>query len=427
MTLRALLSAVLLLVFPAHVALGQALAYGAVTPLNDAIVQALQNNPDIQAARSEQEAATQRIAPAGALEDPMLEAGVVNLPTGSFSFHREDMTMKMIGLSQRLPYPGKRALRQDVASKEAEATGYALQELRNRVTRDVKLAYFDLSLVMESTRITENNKRVLEQLSKIAENRYAVGQASQADVLKAQTQLSKMNDELIKLERERRMFEAELNRVMGAPSNRPALIPRAPELWEGSLQPDLLRDVVLTSRPELQALQTKIARGDKAVELARKDYYPDFDVRLWYGQRDKTSTGERREDMVTLTVAINLPIWGGVKQGPRVAEAIAMREQAISMYEARKNEVLSQLRQQVASAQQNYQSARLYETTVLTQARLTLESSLASYRVNRVDFLTLLDNQMSVFNYEIGLASAVVNQNKALAEIELITGQPTLQ
>jgi outer membrane protein TolC len=104
-----------------------------------------------------------------------------------------------------------------------------------------------------------------------------------------------------------------------------------------------------------------------------------------------------------------------------------MREQAIRMYEARKNEVLSQLRQQLASAEQSYRSARLYETTVLTQARLALESALASYRVNRVDFLTLLDNQMSVFSYEIGLASAVVNQNKALAEIEFITGQPIMR
>jgi outer membrane protein TolC len=94
------------------------------------------------------------------------------------------------------------------------------------------------------------------------------------------------------------------------------------------------------------------------------------------------------------------------------------------MFEARRNEMLSQLRQQLASAAQSYQSAKLYETTVLTQSRLAAESSLASYRVNRVDFLTLLDNRMTVFNYEINYATAVVNQNKALAEIEFITGKP---
>lgn len=404
-------------------AAGQSQVQTGAASLDQVVAEALQNNPELQAAKREQEAAEQRIAPAGALDDPMLEAGVLNLPTGSLRFNREDMTMKMVGLSQRLPYPGKRELRQDVATKEAEAAAYGAQELMNRVRRDVKMAYFDLSLVVESIRITETNKQVLEQLSKIAEARYSVGQASQADVLKAQTQVSKMTDELIKLERERLMFEAELHRLMGSPSNRPTPQPRELLLWEGSLQPELLRDAVLTSRPELRALQTKIDRNDKAVELARKDYYPDFDVRLSYGQRDKMPTGERRDDMVSLTVAINLPIWGAAKQGPRIAESIAMREQAARMFEARRNEMLSQLRQQLASAAQSYQSAKLYETTVLTQSRLAAESSLASYRVNRVDFLTLLDNRMTVFTYEINFATAVVNQNKALAEIEFITGK----
>jgi outer membrane protein TolC len=119
-----------------------------------------------------------------------------------------------------------------------------------------------------------------------------------------------------------------------------------------------------------------------------------------------------------------LPIWGDTKQGPRVAEAIAMRDQANRMYEARRNEVLAQLKQQIAAAEQSYRSARLYETTALVQSRSAVESALASYRVNRVDFLTLLDNQMNVFSYEIGYATAVVNQSKALAEIEFITGKP---
>jgi outer membrane protein TolC len=93
------------------------------------------------------------------------------------------------------------------------------------------------------------------------------------------------------------------------------------------------------------------------------------------------------------------------------------------MYEAQRNEMLSQLKQRVASAEQNYRSARLYETSVLVQARLAGESSLAAYKVSRVDFLTLLESQMTVFNYEINHASAIVNQNKALAEIEFITGK----
>lgn len=387
------------------------------------IAEALQNNPEILAARKEQEAAAQRIAPAGALDDPMLEAGVVNWPTDSFRFDREDMTMKMIGLAQRFPYPGKRGLRQDVAAKEAESAGYAHQEIVNRVAREAKIAYFDLALVIESVRLTEQNKLTLGQFLKIAEGRYAVGQASQADVLKAQTQLSKMQEELIKLARERPMFEAELVRVLGRSPESAAPVPETPQLREMPLTFSELHDKALRERPQLLALQTTVARTEKALELMRKDAYPDFDVRFSYGQRDRMPDGTKRSDMVNLVVAVNLPVWRENKITPRIAEAQAMREQALGMYQAQRNEVAMKLRQQVAAAEQNLRSARLYRNDILPQARLSVEAALAAYRVNRVDVMTLLDSQMNVFNFEIAHAAAVVNYNKALAEIDLLTGR----
>ena len=393
------------------------------TPLKALVSEALQNNPEIQAARKEREAAQHRVAPAGALDDPMLEAGFINVPTNSLRFDREDMTMKMIGLSQRLPYPGKRGLRQDVAARDADAVGHGYQETVNRGARDVRMAYFDLSQVIDSTRLVETNKLVLEQFLRIAESRYAVGQGSQADVLKAQTQLSKMTEELIKLARERSMIEADLNRALGRGANAAAPLPESPGLREATLQLDTLHETALRERPQLLALQSIVARNEKALELARKEYNPDFDVRLSYGQRDNALDGMKRSDMVSLTVAINLPVWRDGKLAPRVAEAQAMRERALNMYQAQRNEVAMKLRQQVAAAEQSLRSARIYQTDILPQARLTVESALAAYRVNRVDFLMLLDSQMNVFNYEISLVAAVSSHNKALAEIELLTGR----
>jgi outer membrane protein TolC len=184
-----------------------------------------------------------------------------------------------------------------------------------------------------------------------------------------------------------------------------------------------LRETALTQRPQLLALQSIVARNEKALDLARKDYYPDFDVRLSYGQRDNMLDGTRRSDMVSLTVAINLPVWRDDKRAPRVAESLAMRDQALSMYQAQRNEVAAKLRQQAATVEQNLKSARLYQTSILPQARLTVESALAAYRVNRADFLTLLDSQMTVFTYEISLVTAMAGHHKALAEIELLTGR----
>jgi outer membrane protein TolC len=406
-------------------------AFAAVNPQNSAslatlstlIAEALENNPEIQAALREREAAQQRISPAEALDDPVLEAGVINAPLASSTFNREDMTMKMIGLSQRFPFPGKRGLRKDVAARDAEAIEYGYQETVNRVVRDIKVTYLDLGLTLEMTRLVEKNKLILEELLHIAEDHYAVGRGNQADVLKAQTQVSRMTDELLKLARERPVIEAELIRALGWAGNKLLSVPAPPQLREETLNLESLLEAALTQRPQLLALQSLVARNDKALELTRKNYYPDFDVRMSYGQRDNMLDNSPRPDLVSLTVAMNLPVWRGSKLEPREAESLAMRDQALSTYEAQRNEVAAGLRQQTALAEQSLKSARLYQTAILPQARLTVESTLAAYRVNRVDFMTLLDSQMTVFNSEISLATTIASYNKALAEIDLLTGK----
>jgi outer membrane protein TolC len=396
-------------------------------PLGALLAEALRNNPEIQAAARGREAARQRIAPAGALDDPMLEAGVLNVPVESLRFDREDMTMKMIGLSQKFPYPGKRDLREAVAAIDAESVSLAYQEMVNRVARDVKIAYLDLSLVAESARLVQKNILTLGQFLSITESRYGVGQGTQSDVLKAQIQLSKMREELLRLGREQPVIEAELGRTLGRAANAVALTPAMPALQEPTLDLKSLNKTALETRPQLLALQRIVARNEKTLELARKDYYPDFDVRFAYGQRDRAPDGMKREDVVSLTVAMNLPVWRGNKRDPRVAETQAMRDQALGIYQAQQNELYSKLRQQTATAEQSFRSARLYANDILPQARLAVDAALAAYKVNRVDFLTLLDSQMTVLNYELGYATAVVNQNKALAEIDLLTGRPVLQ
>jgi outer membrane protein, heavy metal efflux system len=381
-----------------------------------------ERNPELAAARREAEAAASRVEPAAALDDPMLEAGLLNVPARSLSLRQEDMTMKMIGISQRLPYPGKRELRRGAAQKEAEAAAIGVQEVLNRVGRDVKAAYLDLWLADESLRLTESNLRVLEQLLSIAESRYAVGQSTQADVFRAQTQLSRMQEERIKLGRERPALEAELNRAAGR-GDAASVTPRAPGLREADLHLEALRVSARAGRPQLLAQQRVVERSAAQLDIARKDSYPDFDVRFSYGQRDSFQ-GMRREDMISFTVAINLPLWGEKKREPRIAEAQSMRGQAASTYQARLNEIDAMLRQQVAAAGQALRSVRLYEGSLIPQARLTADASLSAYRVGRVDFFTLLDSRMTVFNAEIGRAASMVAYNKALAEIEFLIGTP---
>jgi len=137
--------------------------------------------------------------------------------------------MKMIGLGQRLPFWGKRGLRQDVAARDAEAVSYGYEETVNRVLRELFVSWYDLALAAQSEQLIERNRGVLAQLVKSAEARYGVGQGAQADVLRAQTQLTRMLEELLRMQRERVMAEGEVGRVLvrrGAPLGQQAQLPR---------------------------------------------------------------------------------------------------------------------------------------------------------------------------------------------------------
>jgi cobalt-zinc-cadmium efflux system outer membrane protein len=405
----------------APAATAEAAAPGAL--LDAMVTEALKSNPEIQAALKERQAAEHRIAPAGALDDPMLEAGLLNVPTDSFSLDREDMTMKMIGLSQRLPYSGKRDLRRQLAAKDAESVGQGYRETVNRVLRDLKVAYYDLALAIESQRLTEKNRAALGQTLKVVESRYAVAQATQADVLKAQVQFARMLDELLKLGRERQMAESEIGRLTARHGGFSLASSGLPPAVEVSFAVDKLEQLALQQRPQLVALQILAARGDGALELARKDALPDFDVKFAYGQRDNSPMGTKRSDLVSLTLAMNLPVWRSAKIEPRIAEAQALREKALATLHAQQHEVGNQLHHQITTVEQSLKSLRLYERDVLPVARAGLEAALAAYKVNRVDFLTLLDNQMAVFNYEITSAAALAGYHKALAEVDFLTGK----
>ena len=400
---------------------------GRDSTLQQLVVEALNNNPEIVAAAHERSAAGHRILPAGALEDPMLEAGLINVPVTPWRLNREDMTMKMLGISQKLPYPGKRGLRQDIAAKDAESLGYGYRETVNRVVRDVKIGWYDLALIDRNLELLQRNRQLVEQLLRIAESRYGLGQGTQAEVLKAQAQLAKMSEELLRMGRERRNLEADLARFLGRVEAQGAIRPSMPSIESKWPRFEDLRDAALSERPQLLGLQAMVDKNQKALELARKDNYPDFDLRFQYGQREKTLEGVPRIDLFSFTVAMNLPVWESQKRDPRVAEAQSLRAQTLSLLQGQQNDILARLRQQLAIVEQSGESAGLYEKGILPQSRLALESAMTGYRVNRVDFQMLLDSQMTLLGYEVGHAATVIAQHKALAEIDQLVGKSVAQ
>ncbi|MEX1994817.1 MAG: TolC family protein [Steroidobacteraceae bacterium] len=386
------------------------------------VAEALANNPQIAAARSERDAAQQRVPAAGALDDPMLELGIINAPLESMNLRREDMTMKMLGLGQRLPFPGKRELRRAVATADARSIDLAVQETTHRIERDVRVAYEELAFNEEAQRIIVRTRDALEQLAAIARSRYEVGQAAQNDVLDAHIELEQLGVELLQLSAGNAALQGDLQRLLGRAGPAPRIIAAAPQLAADPGPDPASPGLAIDNRPQLLALQSLVERNSRSIDLAQREYYPDFDVKLQYGQRDRAANGVPRDDMVSLTVGFNLPIWRKSRLEPQVAEARALRRQAQSLLLAQRLETRKELDTQLALARQWRATAGLYQGTLLPQARAATASALAAYQVGRVDFLTLRQAALREFKVSTQLARAIASHNQAIAEIDLLVG-----
>jgi len=396
-----------------------------VLNLDQLVDEALQNNPEILAANKRWEAFKEKVPQVKALEDPMLGFGIINLPT-NFSFKDEDMTMKELSISQRFPFPGKRPLMKEMAEKEAEAVYTEIQEKANRIIKQVKATYYELSYNYRSTEITQRNKEILETFVKIAETQYAVGMGIQQDVLKAHVEVSKMVDELIMLGQRKRALEAKMI----------ALLNWSPETQVGKPEEVIFRKLPITIEefqkmalevnPTLKGMKKMIEAKEKAYALAKREYYPDFDIRFAYGQRNNGPEMKRR-DMLTGMVEINIPIFYKSKQDRKLAETKADILTTEAQYQAMKNEILFMITDMGSMIQRGERQLELYKTGIIPQASLQISSAMSAYRVNKADFMTLLDSQMTLYRYELEYHQALTEYEKNVASLEAIVGKQLFQ
>ncbi len=387
--------------------------------------EALQNNPEILAAKIKWEVFKEKIPQSSALEDPMFGFGIVSLPT-SFSFKDEDMTMKEFSISQKLPFPGKRPLMKEMASKEAETVSAEIQGKIHQIIKDVKTAYYDLSHVYRAMEVVERNKRILEDFAKIAEARYSVGKGNQQDVLKAHVEVSKMVDELIMLDQRKKALEAKVK----------ALLNRPPETQVGEPEEVIFRKLPFTieefqkmaleMNPTLKGMKKMIEAKEKAYALAKREYYPDFNFKFAYGQRDNGPDMKRR-DMLTGMVEMNIPIFYKSKQDRKVAETKAEILVVEAQYRAMKNEILFMVADVSSMIQRGERQLELYKTGILPQASLHINSAMSSYRVNKADFMTLLDSQMTLYKYELDYHQALTEYEKNVASLGAAIGKQILE
>jgi cobalt-zinc-cadmium efflux system outer membrane protein len=393
----------------------------AVLRLQPLIQEALAVSPEIKAEGKKWDAAKERPPQEGSLDDPMLSFEIINLPTNTFSFSQDDMTMRQFSLSQAFPFPGKLGLRKDVAQREANAIGLGYQDKRNEIIRRVKEVFFELFVIDHSLEVVEKNRELFKEFVKIAETKYSVGKGIQQDVIKAQVELSKLLDEEIRLEQGRQAAGARLNAIL----NRAPQTPLGPteELRKDELRLDLkeLQTKTLENRPLLKALQEAVERSKAMGALARKRYFPDLTMSVAYGFREDSRL-VNRSDMFSAGLSITIPLYFRSKQDRQVAETSAMIDAAREQYQAARNEVLALVGELVSDLEKGSKLIDLLQTGLIPQARLSLDSAVSGYQVNKVDFLTLLDTRLTLSNFEKEYYRVLGDYQTSLAKLEWVVG-----
>ncbi len=412
--------------------------------LDALIAVAMAANPGVRAARSRAQAARARVGPAGLRPDPMLMIGLRDFPLSNPGFY-DNFTMKMVGIRQTIPYPGKLDVDRRIASREVDASEASSRGVTLDVIRDVRRAYYQIAFLDRALDVVTRNRDVLVDLLKVTEARYGVGQAGQQDVLRARVEAGRLGEQAVTLTEQRRAALAELNAALDRPSDTPLPQATVPTRIARAAVADSASGVRFVSATlgaraadsplpplaELQAIAVEtspllieqgatIAAQAARVERAGKEHLPDFDLAFDYGQR----SGFR--DLVTATVSIPLRLQRRARQGQLLVAARADLAALESELAARRNAIRAEVARLAADLERQRAQLALYKTAIIPQGRAALTSALASYQVGRVEFLAVLENQATLVNYETEYFRVLTDFATTPAELERVVGKEIL-
>ncbi|MCB0832353.1 MAG: TolC family protein [Bacteroidetes bacterium] len=391
--------------------------------LDDIVAYAMTHNADLAAMDQRIEAARHRVPQAGSLMDPKLTIGLMNLPVNSFSFTQEPMTGKQLGLMQSLPFPGKLDLREKIADQDVAIGTSNLHEMRNEIRKAVKIAYAEWYYIERTILTTSQNLRVLEDMLKIVESKYSVGKGLQQDVLKANVEITRLQERLVTLKQSKIAKRARLNGLLNRPADADLPLPILPPVFGSDITNNEAIAWADSERPLLRSFQAYIDQSDLKTRLARKDTKPDFDLGISYSQRQRLDmTGKDLTDFLSITLSINLPVYASTKQDEKIRESVALSGAWRNQYVQFRSQIEAMISDVLSALEKNKTLISLYRTGLIPQATESLNSNFAGYTVDKIDFLTLIQSQVTLFNVQLEEHRLISDYFIKLAELEFVTG-----
>jgi outer membrane protein, heavy metal efflux system len=375
--------------------------------------EALRANARLQAMRAKWEAMQERPSQAGALPNPMFTyRGMDVTRSGSFP----DTNEKRFELEQSFPWFGKRDLRGKIAEKDAEAMKSEYDAMAREVIMMVKETYYGLYAVQKSISITKGEENLLKQIVKITETKYATGESSQQDVLKAQSEITMVNQRLLELEARETTLKARLNMLLNHKQDSPLgnALEGPPTEIDNDLQK--LLDLAEKNRPEISGAQTQIERSKAERKLMAKEYFPDLKLGGEY-----RSFNDGSDDLAMFMVGMEIPIWQG-KYRAGTREATKTIDSDKAALETVQKQTAFDVKDSHFKLLTANKTIDLYRNTLVPQAEMRFKASDAAYRTGKADFMDLLESERFLLNAKVMLAMAEGDLGMNLARLERAIG-----
>lgn len=378
---------------------------------------ALERQPLLDAQRATVRAARERAVAMRQLPDPMLLAGVTNLPVNGadrYSLSADFMTMTGVGVMQEFPLPDKRRLRGRAEALMADAGDARLAALERAVRRDTAMAWIEVWFPERAAELAQAMAAEAERERGAAQIAYRSGRVPQADVLAADVELEMLQDRVRKLEQDAAEAREQLTRWTGRPVNAPvaAAVPDLPE-------PPALEALLaaLVRHPELTEAGFEVASADNALALARQNYWPDWRVEAMYGWRPDF------DEMVTVQVGIDIPVFRGNRQD---REAAAARE-SLSASQATREDMARRMQAMAASAHRGWSQARTrlarYDEAIVPRASARAEAALAAYRTGKAELDSVLMARRGALDASLMRLELQMDVLKRLTELRYLNAE----
>jgi outer membrane protein TolC len=390
---------------------------GMATSLGELIQEAEQKNPQITASFHAWQAS--RNVPKQVSSLPETQLSVQQFSVGSprpfAGYSNSDFAYIGFGASQDIPYPGKRQLRARVADHEADSMEAQTDSVRRAVVGNLKTVYFRLAYIQQTLGALQKSDQLLNQVQEATEARYRVGQGNQQDVLKAQLQHTKILQEIAHHHQEEGLLEAQIKQVLGRPQESADIVAETLTLRTLRYTAAELLQRAREQNPDVHSKQASIRQQETQVELAQKNFRPDFNVSYTYEH-----TADKFRDYYMATFGIRLPNRG--RQKAELAEAQENQERARQELDAESQRVLSEVQQQYVRAKTAEERLKIYSDGLVPQSEATFQSALSAYQSNKQDFESLLSGFLDVLNLDLEYRNELVEHESALAELERLTG-----